>query len=452
MHPLGQDRQATHRRPVSREGITLRNGTTISGQGSNSLQVRRHNERLILALLRRFGTASKADLARHANLTANTVGQIVQDLENATLVRSDGKRHGERGQPATLLCLDPHGACAIGVKVGRRSLDTILVDFTGQVITQCHRECPFPLPEHAVATLVDDIAAVRGALATAERSAPLAGLGIATPYNLGCWRRELDIPSEAYRAWNDFDLAARLAAETGLPTLLENDGTAAVVAELFLGRGRELNDFLYLFIGSAAGGGVVIGGDYHRGAHGNAGDLGLMPTLPSRLATAPDPTGRYEILLTRASVSALIRHLRSSGTPVATRAELDAAIAAHPALVDEWLDDSADALVEPLLAAACVLDVEAVVLDGDLPRPLLENLVERLHRVTLAAAPEARQPPPIGLGQIGRQAAALGAAILPLYINYGPSRDASSSSMDWAVGPRAAAPPITLRRRSVNVT
>jgi hypothetical protein len=38
-----------------------------------------------------------------------------------------------------------------------------------------------------------------------------------------------------------------------------------------------------------------------------------------------------------------------------------------------------------------VLDVEAVVLDGDLPRPVLESLAERLNRLTLAAAPDARQ-------------------------------------------------------------
>ena len=106
--------------------MTLHNGSIVSGQGSNSVHVRQGNERVILGLLRRLGTAAKADLARHANLTANTIGQIVQDLETAGLVRSDGKRQGERGQPATLLRLDPQGACSIGVKTGRRSLDTIL--------------------------------------------------------------------------------------------------------------------------------------------------------------------------------------------------------------------------------------------------------------------------------------------------------------------------------------
>ena len=386
------------------------------------MHVRQFNERVILTCLRRLGTATKADLARHANLTANTAGQIVQELEAAGLIRGDGKRQGERGQPATLLRLDPEGAFSVGVKIGRRSLDTILVDFAGRVIEQRRRERPFPLPEEAVAMAAEDVAAVRASIGTA-RSMRIAGLGIATPYNIGSWRRELDIPSEAFQAWNEFDIAARLGAETGLATLIENDGTAAAVAELFQGRGRELNDFLYVFIGSAAGGGVVIGGDYHRGAHGNGGDIGLMPTSPSRLATAPEPGDRPEILLARASVNALIRHLRGSGLTVGTREELDAAIATQPALVDEWLDDCADALVCPVLSAACVLDVEAVVIDGDLPQPLLLSLIERLHRLVKAAVPEAREAPPLGLGQIGRQAAAIGAAILPLHVNFSPNRD-----------------------------
>ena len=80
----------------------------------------------------------------------------------------------------------------------------------------------------------------------------------------------------------------------------ENDGTAGAVAELFQGQDRTLEDFLYVFVGAALGGGVVLGGDYHRGSHANAGDLGLMPTGPSRLSTAPRPDDRPEIALTRA--------------------------------------------------------------------------------------------------------------------------------------------------------
>ena len=106
---------------------------------------------MILTLLRRLGEASKADLARHASLTNNTAGLIVRDLEERQLIRVGGKRLGARGQPATLLRLDPHGAYSVGFKLGRRSLDALLVDFAGQVLERRRLERDFPMPEEAMA-------------------------------------------------------------------------------------------------------------------------------------------------------------------------------------------------------------------------------------------------------------------------------------------------------------
>lgn len=394
----------------------------LSGQGSNSANVRHFNERVILTALRKLGRASKGELARHANLTSNTAGVIVRELEAQKLVRVEGKRTGMRGQPATVLSLNPEGAYAIGIKVGRRSVDAILVDFCGNVIEQRRHERAFPLPDEAMILVHADIHALRERI-SASGAGRLAGLGVATPYNMGSWRRELDISSAAFEAWNRFDIAARLEDDTGLRVFHENDGTAAAVAELFNGRGRELDDFLYVFVGTAVGGGVILGGQYHRGVHGNAGDIGLMPVAPSRLASAPRPNGPYDILLTRASISSLIRHLRGSGVAVGSRGDLENAMAGEGALVSGWLEDCVDALVVPLLSAARVLDVDAIVLHGDLPGSVLQDLAGRLAVALDQAAPEARETPELRLGTVGRWAAAIGAAILPLHLSFYPNSE-----------------------------
>jgi predicted NBD/HSP70 family sugar kinase len=393
-----------------------------AGQGSNSANLRQFHERVILTALRRLGQASKADLARHARLTDNTVGVIIRELQQRQLVRVEGRRSGGRGQPATLLSIDGDGAHAIGVKIGRRSLDGVLVNFRGQVLRHRRIEQAFPPPEEALELAVDLVSDLRRVVPS-EHARRLAGIGLAMPYNLGSWRRELDIHSSTYEAWNGFDLAGSLGAETGLPVFTENDGTAAAIAELFQGHGREIEDFLYVFLGTAVGGGVVLGGDYYRGPRGNAGDIGLMPVAASRLAAAPRPDGPYDVLLTRASISLLIRHLRASGVQVETRADLDAAIALHPAPVDEWLEDCVDALVAPLLSAVRVLDLETVVMDADLPVEIVDRLVTRLGRRLGACAPEARDAPRLLRGTIGRAASAVGAAILPLHLNFSPTRD-----------------------------
>ena len=391
------------------------------GQGSNSAVVRQYNERVILATLRRLGEASKADLARHAKLTQNTTGLIVRDLIASGLVREMGRREGARGQPATLLSLDPHGVCSIGLKLGRRSLCAVLVDFGGEVLHVLDHERALPGPDEALAETAAALVEMRAAVPKRARGR-LAGVGLAMPYDLDSWRRELCLPGDALKEWHGFDFVGALRHSLDLPLFVENDGTAVAVAELFQGHGRDLNDFVSVYIACALGGGVVLRGEYRRGMVGNAGDIGLMPTSPSRLASAAHPETVFDILLNRASISSLMRHLRANDVAVVTRGDLASATKEHPHLVDDWLDDCADALVNPLQSIGAMLDLEGIVVDGDLDRDLIERLVTRLRELLDAASPEARRPPRLMAGSIGRNAAAIGAAILPLHLNFSPDQ------------------------------
>lgn len=403
-----------------REAFDLSRGT--AGQGSNSLHIRQFNERVILAALRRLGEASKADLARYAQLTNNAAGQIVRELEQQSLIKTLGKRSGSRGQPATLLALNSDGAYAIGVTIGRRSLRSLLVDFHGQVLERRAREQVWPTPDDATAFILESIEAFRAVLAPPTRRR-IAGLGIAMPYNMGSWQKELAMPAEAASAWRDLDVVATVAAQVDLPVFAENDGTAAAAAELFRGHGRTIESFFYVFIGAAIGGGIVTGGDFQRGMHGNAGDVGLMPVAPSKLASAVQPEAGVDVLLSRASVTALLRHLNHSGFAIRTEQELAGALdAARPAIA-EWTQDCADALVVPILSAVRLLDIDTVVIDSDLPPPLVDDLIRTANDHLRRASPEQRAAPTLMHGSIGPEAAAIGAAILPLHLNFSPSRD-----------------------------
>ncbi|WP_322104497.1 ROK family transcriptional regulator [Paraburkholderia sp. J41] len=390
------------------------------GQGSNSANVRRYNERLLLQALRRAGEASKADLARLANLTSTAVGSIITALSANGLIEVSGRRlDGQRGQPASLLRLAPRGAFAIGVRLDRTNIETVLVDFAGRMLARRSHDMLLPQPCVAQDIVQGDIREMLGMLSIGERSR-VAGIGVAQPYNLGSWLRELGLPTDVFGVWNDVDFAGELGRAMALPVFSENDGNAAAIAEIFYGCGRQRADFLYLFLGPAIGGGIAIGGDCVRGLTGNAGDFAVMPVPPGRLPSAYRPSGQWDILLSRASLIALRRHLQYSGETIDSRADLEACIARdHPA-VQEWLDDCIDALAPALRAALCVLDVPAVVLDADVDAGLIDTLMERLRVAVAATAPEARGTPALVRGTFGPDAGALGAATLPMFFNFSP--------------------------------
>ena len=100
---------------------------------------------------------------------------------------------------------NPKAPTRIGVKLGRRSLDALLVDFAGRVLERRRLERAFPMPEEALAFASESVAGLRR-LIRWPGTAGWPASGVAMPYNLGSWQRELDIPLAAYRRWNEFDL------------------------------------------------------------------------------------------------------------------------------------------------------------------------------------------------------------------------------------------------------
>lgn len=396
--------------------------TAGPGRGTNSVSLRQYNERSLLQRLRRAGEASKADLARWAQLTNTAVGSIVESLEQSGLIESAGRRQeGQRGQPAGLYRINPQGAYGIGVRLDRTSIETVLINLAGQILARQVHDLVLPQPEQALALVRRDIATILAQL-TPEQRGRLAGVGLAQPYNLGSWLRQLGLEAD-FRVWDTVDFGAMLSQAVQLPVFKENDGNAAAIAELVFGVGREENDFLYVFIGAALGAGAVLGGESLRGSSGNGADLGLMPVPPSTLASAPQPGGRWDILLSRASLNALTRHVRHHGIAVSGHAQLQAIVQAGGPAVTQWLDDCIDAFVPSLRAALAVLDLPVVVIDCDIDGGLIDALIQRSEQGLRAIAPEARQTPRLLRGSFRADAGAIGAASLPMFFNFSPRAD-----------------------------
>lgn len=391
-----------------------------SGRGSNSAQLRRYNERIVLQVLRRAGSASKAELARATKLTNAAIGGIIQALTEDGLIIATGKRHdGGRGQPATLLKLAPRGAFGFGVRIDRTNLEVVLVDFEGKIIGRRAYDMVLPSPDKTMDIVRRDLDNLKSMLSPEEQER-ITGIGVAQPFNLGAWLHELGLPPASFKEWDTFDTTGTLEDITGLPVFHENDGTAAAVAELFYGQGRKHDDFLYLFLGPAIGGGLILGGDVVRGVTGNAGDVAMMPVPPSNLSSAPRAKKQWDLLLTRASLVSLARHMSPTDFATLSRHDLQTAAERKNPAVDEWMNDCIDALTPSLRAAYALLDMPTVIIDSDLDGVFADRLTAGLVDAMAEAAPEARETPDILFGSFGQDAGAVGAASLPMFFNFSP--------------------------------
>src|SRR5262245_15067744 len=159
-------------------------------RGTNQSGVRLYNERLVLSLIRRHGSLPKAEIARLTGLSAQTITVIMRALERDGLVVKQPRQRGKIGQPSVPFALDPRGALSLGLKIGRRSSDLVLIDLTGAVRGAIHEPHPYPV----VARLLDfarrGIAELTGRLTQAEK-ARIAGIGVAAPFELWNWEEEI---------------------------------------------------------------------------------------------------------------------------------------------------------------------------------------------------------------------------------------------------------------------
>ncbi len=378
-------------------------------RGSNQSGMRAHNERLVLSLVRQHGALAKSDIARMTGLSAQTVSVIMRALEQDGLLQRGEPVRGRIGQPSVPMSLAADGAFFLGLKIGRRSADLVLVDFLGEIRTTRRRFYRYPTPD----TVMDFVtASLPGILA--QMPEPLrdriSGMGVAMPFQLWNWVDALGAPQGEMDAWRHRDIQAELAAVSGLAVYIQNDATSACGAELVFGRGERPKDFLYFYFGTFIGGGLVLNGQLYLGRTGNAAGVGPMPV--------PGPDGRMRRLFDSASLSTLAKAMAAAGEPSDAIWENPVVWQVSPAVLTAWIDEAAEGLAAAILSASTLLELEAVIIDGWVPEKVRAEITRKtaaaLMRLDLAGI----TPPDVREGTVGALARSLGAAAIPLSQRY----------------------------------
>ena len=398
----------------------------LKPRGSRQGGLRQYNERVVLQAIRLHGALAGAEIARLTQLTAQTVSLITKRLEADGLLLRGAPQRGKVGQPSVPLALNPDGALAIGIKVGRRSVDVLLVDFTGAVRQRWTQAFRYPEPEALLAQIRQRLAEVQRSL-DAEQLARVQGVGIAAPLSLGGWQTLLDMPAEVAARWPAVDLRAAVADFSPWPVLLLRDTAAACVAELVSGQGRGVHSFLYVFVDTFIGGGLVLDSHLRAGASGNAGAIGSLPLglagagLPSAARTADGQPAPPQ-LLGVASLLNLEQRYQAAGLATDAVADERALAAPWQAHTQAWLAEAAVALALAINSAAGLLDLGHVVVDGSFSRALQAALVQATEAALDRYSWEGLARPALVPGLIGPDARALGGALLPLHANFAPDQ------------------------------
>jgi predicted NBD/HSP70 family sugar kinase len=368
----------------------------------------------VLSLIRTHKQLPKAEIARLTGLSAQTVSVIVRQLEADSLLTRGQSQKGKVGQPLQPFLLNPEGAFSIGLKVGRRSAELVLLGLDGKVRDDARTTYEFPSPEDIIRFATSGTDHFVQSLGV-DLQSRIAGFGIAAPFEIWKWQEETGAPPDVMESWMRFDLTTELAQNFDWPVLFCNDATAACAAELFFGKGRDLRNFAYIYVGYFVGGGIVIDGKLHQGPTGNAGAVGSIPV--------PRASGGSEQLIRAASLYLLEHMMAEAGTDPRLMWTSRDDWAAADDIVARWIASAAKSLAFAAASLASTLDCASVVIDGAMPDDVRDALVDETRRALARVNLDGISPFTIEAGSIGFDARALGAASLPLTASYVIDRD-----------------------------
>lgn len=233
--------------------------------GLNSVSVRSYNERLVLSLLLQNKSTTRLEIGERTGLSAQTVSVLVRSLEHEGLVALGAALKGRVGPPTVPIELNPEGAFSVGLSVGARHTDVVLIDFVGAV--RFHKTFANPAinPGSNHTQFLETIRKAVTLLPENERLR-LAGVGMALPHSASHGQDE-----EAYFK----ALQQEIEEQLGIAVFVQNDITAAASGESMFGVGKSLTDYMFFYLGAKLHGRLILNHQIHNGNSPVSFDVGM---------------------------------------------------------------------------------------------------------------------------------------------------------------------------------
>lgn len=262
--------------------------------GSKEL-IRDMNSHLILEMILKEGTISRAALAKSSGLTKATVSAIVQKLIEQNLVIEAGNDNTSLGRKPILLTFHANCGYALSIDVNANIISAMICNLKGE---NCHLKL---YPNHAgreeiIPLLITIIRDMTASLETTPYGVVGIGLGIhGTVY-------ENQVTFTPYSPYEQLPFQKVLEQEFGIPIYLENEANLSVIGEHTFY--YHTPNLIGISVHTGIGVGILMNNQLYTGANGNAGEFGHSIIEPDG---RPCPCGNSGCLEQYASERSILR-------------------------------------------------------------------------------------------------------------------------------------------------
>jgi glucokinase len=314
-------------------------------------------------------------------------------------------------------------AFALGLDIGGTKLYGGVVNLdTGEVVGSARKKTH---PERGLKFFTQRLLDVtREALAAAPEqvSGQVAAIGVGIAGQIDRERGMLISGPNLGKGLDNLPLRELLNEAFTLPVVVGNDVEIATYGEQRFGAGRNVRDFICVFVGTGIGAGIVSNGELRRGATGTAGEVGHMVVHYGGRLCGCGGRGHLEAYASRTAITQVLlaelgrgrasrlREELKDGETVIRSGMIAHALEQNDALTVEALTEAADYLGSGLGSIATVYNPERIIVGGGLIEAAPMFLARAADRARESALPVVGRALRIVKTDLGDDAGVVGAA------------------------------------------
>jgi len=239
----------------------------------NNRYLKKLNQASIMELIRINGKLSRKELSNLTGLSPTACGSITRELIEDGFLHETGQGESTGGRKPVILEIKPDSYYAAGFDIGMTQLQVVVADISGRIIIEKNIEYELGVSvEEAILTANEQLNAVINERKLNREK--FLGCAFSVP---GIVDRNTDkIVMAPNLSWNHVDLSTKAAEILKMPVYVENEAMCSAICEHWIGKCRNIGNFVCINVESGIGAGIFINGALFRGAGGSAGEIGHL--------------------------------------------------------------------------------------------------------------------------------------------------------------------------------
>lgn len=375
---------------------------------------------MAVAAIREAGTLSRTHIAEAIGYSPSKITSVVNDLIQDGILEEKGEGPVTGARRAREIGFNPQFGYIVAARIGFTKLDIALVDFTEHIRVRRMLPMPQPADPDTVLNQICQVIRERINKLTIPVSDILA-FSIIVPSSVDTQSGTLfDTPH--LPSWGGYPIDSLIRESFPYAVvLIENEANAMALGELR--HVRDVQNLLYVNVGTTINSGIILNGQIYRGAKGRAGEIGPMRVENKNAAGEVKDVVSLDSLASGTAMAAQAREMIKSGVEttlsqgdLAALSARDVAIAATEGdrAANQIIQHSGQVLGEALANIVNFLDTDLVLIGGPVSAAAPAFLAS-IRRSILDRTPSlATQHLRIEITTLGPEAGILGAIALAL--------------------------------------